>query len=296
MEEQANALGCWAGDLVQMASIFRNYLVKSDTAEQLIGTKDLLILQQFGMTQLSSCGFDYEDWTHDIDAVCLKDSLENTRIDQAFKKYYSTAALYNNRYHTFVEKTIPSNSSDLKSSLYSLAMTYLDPKTLATIGFDILFAYNGQNNVAFAQGFANKIMYYYNLEKSPAPTIPNMTYNAHCQNLGWQEEKKNGEMAGLPGQSLRIEALIINADIPVQYRVHMEGRGWSDWVPNGCTAGTIGESRRIEALEIISSKNVIVGQGHVQNIGDQSEVRGTQIMIGTTGQGLRLEGFRLKFE
>ena len=52
--------------LVQMqhcfASIFRNYLVKSDTAEQLIGTKDLLILQQFGMTQLSSCGFDYEDW------------------------------------------------------------------------------------------------------------------------------------------------------------------------------------------------------------------------------------------
>ena len=110
---------------------------------------------------------------------------------------------------------------------------------------------------------------------------------------------RNGDWAGLLGQGLRVEALIINADINIQYRVHMAGKGWSDWVPNGCMAGTIGESRAIEAIEIQSSKNVIVGQAYVENIGYigyQNEVRGTQITIGTTGQALRIEGFRLKFE
>ena len=131
---------------------------------------------------------------------------------------------------------------------------------------------------------------------TPPEPIPNMMYAAHCQNLGWQEEKRNGEMAGLYGQGLRVEAIIINADINIQYRVHMAEKGWSDWVPNGCMAGTIGESRAIEAIEIQSSKNIIVGQAYVENIGYQNEVRGTQITIGTTGQALRIEGFRLKFE
>lgn len=135
----------------------------------------------------------------------------------------------------------------------------------------------------------------YNSNNFQIENIPNMMYAAHCQNLGWQEEKRNRQMAGLYGQGLRIEAIIINADINIQYRVHMAGIGWRAWVPNGCMAGTIGESRAIEAIEIQSSKNTMVGQGYVENIGYQGEVKGTQIMIGTTGQGLRLERFRLKF-
>lgn len=135
----------------------------------------------------------------------------------------------------------------------------------------------------------------YNSANYQIESIPNIMYAAHCQNLGWQEEKRNGEMAGLYGQGLRIEAIIVNADINIQYRVHMADKGWGDWVPNGCMAGTTGESRAIEAIEIQSSKNTLVGQGYVENIGYQSEVRGTQITIGTTGQSLRLEGFRLCF-
>lgn len=125
---------------------------------------------------------------------------------------------------------------------------------------------------------------------------PNLKYQAHCQNLGWQEEKKNGEWAGTTGQGLRVEAIIINADINIQYRVHIQDKGWSDYVPNGCIAGTIGESKRIEAIEIISSKNPIKAQAHVENIGNQKEVTGTHIKIGTEGQALRLEAFRLEFE
>lgn len=122
-----------------------------------------------------------------------------------------------------------------------------------------------------------------------------MKYKTHCQNYDWMAEKSNGEMAGAYGEGLRIEAVIINADINIQYRVHMEGIGWGPWVPNGCMAGTTGESRRVEAIEIQSSSAPMVGQGYVENIGYQNEVSGTQIVIGTTGQGLRLEGFRLKF-
>lgn len=125
--------------------------------------------------------------------------------------------------------------------------------------------------------------------------LPNITYKTHCQNYGWRTDKENGAMAGAYAEGLRIEAVIMNADIPIQYRVHMEGIGWGPWVPNNCMAGTTGENRRIEAIEIQSSKTPFVGQGYVENIGFQNAVTGTQIVIGTTGQGLRLEGFRICF-
>lgn len=123
----------------------------------------------------------------------------------------------------------------------------------------------------------------------------NIRYEVHIQNIGWQSPKENGELAGTTGQGLRVEAIKIFADINIQYRVHMQDKGWSDWVPNGCIAGTIGESRRIEAIEIISSKNAIKAQAHIENIGNQEEVTGTQIKIGTEGQALRLEALKLEF-
>ena len=147
----------------------------------------------------------------------------------------------------------------------------------------------------YMMGISNPIIdHKYNSADFQISTL-NISYDSYCQNILWHGEKHNWEMSGPYGNFLRIEAVIINADIPVQYRVHMEGIGWGPWVPNGCMAGTTGESRRVEAIEIQSSSAPLVGQGYVENIGFQNEVRGTQIVIGTTGQGLRLEGFRLKF-
>lgn len=120
-------------------------------------------------------------------------------------------------------------------------------------------------------------------------------YEVHIQNIGWQEQKYNGQLAGTEGQGLRIEAVKIYADIPVQYRVHIENKGWSEWVPNGAQAGTTGESLRIEALEIISSKNPIKATAHIENIGWATAVTGTQVRIGTEGRALRLEALTLEF-
>ena len=122
-----------------------------------------------------------------------------------------------------------------------------------------------------------------------------LNYQTHVQNIGWQDERENFELAGTEGKGLRIEALRIDAHIPIQYRVHMQDKGWSEYVPNNCIAGTIGESRRIEAIEIISSSRAIKGQGHVENIGWQEPVEGTHIIIGTEGKALRLEAIKLEF-
>ena len=122
-----------------------------------------------------------------------------------------------------------------------------------------------------------------------------LKYEVHVEKIGWQGERKDGELAGTEGKSLRTEAIKIFSDEPLQYRVHMADKGWGEWVPNGCVAGTIGESRRIEALEIISSKTPIKAQAHVEGIGWQEPVEGTHITIGTEGRALRLEALKLEY-
>ena len=129
--------------------------------------------------------------------------------------------------------------------------------------------------------------------KNQSNIKPRITYQAHIQDIGWQEPKSNGQVAGTEGQEKRIEAIMINSSIPIKYRVHMEEKGWSEWKSNNETAGTIGESRRIEAIEIVSEK-VLKGQAHVQNEGWQKEQIGSPIILGTTGKGLRLEAFKLE--
>ena len=135
----------------------------------------------------------------------------------------------------------------------------------------------------------------YNSEDFQIVEKPNIKYEVHVQNIGWQEEKENGELAGTEGKALRIEAIKIHADIPIQYRVHMADKGWGEYVPNSVMAGTIGESRRIEAIEIISSKNPIKATAHIEGIGNAYYEASTHLIIGTEGRALRLEALRLEF-
>ncbi len=124
-------------------------------------------------------------------------------------------------------------------------------------------------------------------------TIPTNTYRSHIQDIGWQNPVGLGELSGTVGQAKRIEAIQVNVS-GLQYRVHMQDLGWGDWCSNGEIAGTIGESRRIEAIQFKSNRKM-TAKAHVQDIGWQKEVSGTDIKIGTTGKSLRLEAFRLKF-
>lgn len=122
--------------------------------------------------------------------------------------------------------------------------------------------------------------------------INEITYRSHIQDIGWQGYVKDNQISGTTGQSKRLEAIQINTS-DIKYRVHMQDIGWGAWCSNNQIAGTTGQSRRVEAIEFKSNIKILA-QAHVQDIGWQKEVQGTNFVIGTTGQSLRLEAFKLR--
>ena len=94
--------------------------------------------------------------------------------------------------------------------------------------------------------------------------IPNIVYSAHVQDIGWQDEKKNGEISGTTGQNKNIECI----------KVHTEYT-YDDWIPD----------IRIE-YEVLASNGryypsggTQVGSGIVATDGEEA---------GTTGKNLPL--------
>jgi len=127
-----------------------------------------------------------------------------------------------------------------------------------------------------------------------------ISYKTHVQNVGWQGWKKDGEMSGTSGQSLRLEGIYIklnNADnLNIKYQTHIQNVGWQGWKNNNEFSGTEGQSLRLEGIRIElenSEKYSIAYRVHVQNIGWQDWKYDGE-MAGTEGQSLRLEGIEIK--
>ncbi|HZN93221.1 MAG TPA: peptidoglycan DD-metalloendopeptidase family protein, partial [Myxococcales bacterium] len=130
-------------------------------------------------------------------------------------------------------------------------------------------------------------------------------YQAHVQNIGWQNWVANGGVAGTTGQGLRVEALKIALQKPagtpsatgVCYQAHVQNIGWQAPVCNGGTAGTTGQGLRVEALKVwlVNQPNRagVCYRAHVQSIGWQGWVCDGGI-AGTTGQGLRVEALQVR--
>ena len=125
-------------------------------------------------------------------------------------------------------------------------------------------------------------------------------YTTHVQDIGWQDWKADGELAGTEGKSLRLEAikikLINNEDIKLKYQVHAQNVGWQNWKTDGELAGTQGQSLRLEAIKIElenSEDYSIMYRVHVQDIGWQDwKIDGE--LAGTEGKSLRLEAIQIK--
>ena len=127
-------------------------------------------------------------------------------------------------------------------------------------------------------------------------------YMTHVQDEGWQDWKKDGEVAGTSGKSLRLEAMNIkllnnaNSDIHVKYQVHVQDEGWQNWRTDGEMAGTSGKSLRLEAIRILldnSEDYAIMYRVHVQDEGWQ-DWRTDGEIAGTSGKSLRLEAIQIK--
>ena len=80
----------------------------------------------------------------------------------------------------------------------------------------------------------------------------------------------------------------------IGYRSHLQDYGWQDWSFDGDISGTTGQSKRLEAIQIDYDKEVYA-KAHIENKGwvDYGKINKDTI-IGTTGEGLRLECLCLK--
>jgi uncharacterized protein YjdB len=139
-----------------------------------------------------------------------------------------------------------------------------------------------------------------------AQTSPNLSYQTHVQNVGWQNLVNIGEMSGTSGQSLRLEGIKINLDnagygLGISYQTHIQNIGWeegsSGWKTSGQMSGTEGLSYRLEAIQIkLTGADAdlfdIYYQVHAQNVGWMGWAKNGE-SSGTAGYSYRLESIRI---
>ena len=135
--------------------------------------------------------------------------------------------------------------------------------------------------------------------------VPSVVYKTHVESYGWQDLKKDGELSGTSGESLRLEAIeiylkdkssgiLING---IQYQTHLESYGWQDWQSNGEMSGTSGESKRLEAIKInltgeMKKQYDIYYRVHAQNYGWLDWASNGEA-AGTEGLSKRLEAIEI---
>ena len=129
---------------------------------------------------------------------------------------------------------------------------------------------------------------------------PSICYTTHIQDIGWQNQVKDGEIAGTEGQSKRLEAIKITlkdlSGVKIKYQTHIQDIGWQDWKYDGTLAGTEGQSKRLEAIRIELEENdkySVMYRVHIQDIGWQ-EWRYDGETAGTEGKSKRLEAIQIK--
>lgn len=131
-----------------------------------------------------------------------------------------------------------------------------------------------------------------------------VTYSAHVQGIGWQNEITNGQVAGTTGKSLRLEALKININNNTSYEggicysAHVQNIGWQNEVTNGQVTGTTGKAYRLEAIKIALTGELaehynVYYRVHVSNIGWLPWTRNGEI-AGTTGLAARVEAIEIR--
>ena len=100
-----------------------------------------------------------------------------------------------------------------------------------------------------------------NEAKRPDEIKPNVNYQTHVQEIGWQGFVRNGESAGTSGKKLRLEAIKINLSDAalagnIEYSTHVQSIGWQEKKKNGELSGTSGKKLRLEAIKINLSGDV----------------------------------------
>lgn len=138
---------------------------------------------------------------------------------------------------------------------------------------------------------------------SPTTSLLKCYYRTHIQNIGWQEQKGDGEISGTSGKGLRLEAIQMTGwdannkeEFDIYYQTHIQNIGWQEWKHEKEISGTSGKGYRLEAIRIMLPNYMtqydIYYQVHAQNFGWLDWAKNGQD-AGTAGFGYRLEGIRV---
>lgn len=183
---------------------------------------------------------------------------------------------------------------------YSDGSTRVESITAANIsGFDSATA--GTRTLTITIG--GKTTSYTITVNSAGTSGVDIYYRTHVQNIGWQGDRKNGEVSGTSGYGYRLEAIQMQLvqsdyDLGIAYCTHVQNIGWQDWRYNGEVSGTSGYGYRLEAIEIElvgadADQFDVYYRVHCQNIGWMGwGVNGE--MAGTSGYGYRLEAIQIE--
>ena len=141
-------------------------------------------------------------------------------------------------------------------------------------------------------------------------TEPGVQYKTHIQDYGWETVwKSNGALSGTIGESKRLEALLVGltGSLPqgasIQTYVHVQNRGDLGPFAMGKEAGTSGQGLRLESIRLVLNNMPgyrLLYNVQVQNRGWLKDVNNPDTWFkngetaGTSGEGLRLEGIRIK--
>ena len=126
-------------------------------------------------------------------------------------------------------------------------------------------------------------------------------YQAHVQDIGWQNAVKNGELAGTTGKNKKIEALSIavngSGKLGVRYRGYVQDIGWTQYMSDGNVIGTTGQNKRLEAIQVEltgseASSYDIYYRVHVQDIGWLDWAKNGN-PAGTRNYALKIEGVQI---
>ena len=137
----------------------------------------------------------------------------------------------------------------------------------------------------------------------PFVKYPTVSYQTHVQNIGWQNDVRNGESSGTTGRALRLEGIKIQlTDLPyagsISYSTHIQNIGWQNDVNDGLLSGTSGQGLRLEAIKIkldgeMAQNFDIYYRVHAQIFGWTGWAKNGE-PAGTAEYGYRLEAIQIK--
>ena len=138
----------------------------------------------------------------------------------------------------------------------------------------------------------------------PSNESSDISYQAHIQNIGWQEGKQDGQISGTTGQSKRVEAFRLQLvsqefDGDIEYRSYVQDAGWENqWRSSNQISGTTGQSKYIEAIQVrLTGKMAmhydVYYRVHIQNYG-WLDWASNGLYAGSKGLNKRIEAMQIR--